>query len=114
MENKIKFTDIVKSHIKKCDQCFQFVYFIPVDIDKTLVNFLTSFGEPVYNLDVLSLLQIETQDEYKIKGRLTNNYIYFSLPKKFKGTDLSATRKEEFEKCIAQWIESRLPISIIY
>ena len=110
---KIKFADIVKSYIKECDQCFQFVYSIPVDIDKSIVDFLSDFGEPKYDLDILSLLEIESDDGYKIRGRLTNNYLYFSLPKEFKGADLNGTRKLEFEKCLSKWIEHKLPVSIM-
>ena len=112
MNTRIKFSDIVKHHIKECDKCFQFLYSIPVDIDKGIVHFWTSFGEPKFDLDVLSLVQIESGDGYKIKGRLTNNYLYFSLPKELKDANLDDTRKLEFEKCLAKWIEHKLPVEI--
>ena len=109
---RVKFSDIVKNYIKECEQCFQYIYSIPVDVDKSIAQFMIPFGEPKYDLDTLSLLQIESSDGYKIKGRLTNNYLYFSLPKEFKNKDLDDTRKLEFEKCLSKWIEHKLPVEI--
>lgn len=110
---RVKFKDIIKSHVKDCKKCFQLVYFLPIEIEKDIVEFLEGFGEPKYDLDILSLLQIESDDGYTVKGRLTNNYLYLSLPIKFKKMGPARSRKQEFEDCISKWIENRLQITII-
>lgn len=110
---KIKFTDIVKITPKACTSCFILLYMVPCEIKEDIVPYMSSFGNSKFDLKTISLLQIESPDNYTIKGRLNNNYIKFSLPMKFKNTDLKESRKLEFENNLIKWLESRLDTSIV-
>jgi hypothetical protein len=107
----IKFTDIVKVSMKKCKTCFTLRYLIPCELEKDIVKYLANFDQPKFDLDTVSLLDIETSDDYKIKGRLGSVYIKFGIPKEFKNK-LEQSRKKEFEDSLAEWLGSKLQITI--
>ena len=107
----IKFVDIVKFTIKSCDTCFTLKYFIPCELEKDISGYLVNFDKPKFDLNTISLLDIETVDGYKIKGRLGDIYIKFGIPKEFEDKP-EQSRKKEFEDSLANWIASKLKITI--
>lgn len=110
---KIKFTDIIKFNRKVCKDCFILIYSTPCIIKRDIIEYMKSFGEPKFDLDVIDLLYIESPDNYIIKCKMGSNYISFSLPRELEHTDLSKSRKSEFEDNIKEWLRNILKISII-
>lgn len=110
----IRFEEIVKTTRASCKDCFTLIYSLPCELDDNIASYMSSFGKPKYDLKTISLIHIESLDEYAIKGRIKNTYIKFSLPKKFEASDdISDSRKKEFESNIAKWLENKLQVSII-
>jgi hypothetical protein len=107
----IKFSDIVKSARKSCDKCLTFKYMVPCEVDKGIASFLKDFGDPDYNLDVVKFLEINSADGHKIKTKVGSIYVKFGVPKELEN-NINKSRKKEFEKNIANWIENKLDIKI--
>jgi len=110
----INFLDIVNVTRSSCDKCLMFVYQVPCEIDKSIVSFMESFGEPMYDIDEVNLLKIESDDNYIIEGRLKRTNIKFRIPKKLENTINidSNYRKAEFEICLGKWLSSKYNIPI--
>lgn len=87
---------------------------MPCYIDKDIVNYLISFGLPIYDLEISNLLKIQSKDNHTIEAKLNKIYIKFGMPKEFEYTNWDeTTRKLEFETSIITWIENKLQISVI-
>lgn len=109
----IKFNDIVKNYRSSCDKCISIIYEMPCYVDKDISKYLTSFGTPLYDLNVNNLLKIASEDNYTIEAKLNKIYIKFGMPKELEYTNWDdTTRKLEFEKLLITWIEDKLQISV--
>lgn len=109
----IKFTDITKTKVSSCQKCFALLYALPCQLDNDIVDYLKGFGPPVYPVNSVSFLRIDTADGFHIEGKMKAKLIKFSMPKKFRNTDLdSILRKKEFEKGLIDWMSKKLKISI--
>lgn len=104
----VKFSEIVKTERSGCKKCLTFIYTLPYQVDKNIVGYLKSFGNPLYPLKTVTLIRIDSKDEYHIESRLNKNVIKFLIPKKFDGKNLDKeTRKLEFERCLVSWMENK-------
>ena len=108
----IKFSNIVKTTKKACGKTTTLVYTVPCELDKSVAGFMSSFGNPKFDLDTIKFLQIESTDDYTIKGRLDKTSISLSVPKKSKNISIFGIKQAEFENNIIKWLEHRLKISI--
>jgi len=89
------------------------LYGLPCQIDADIANFLKSFGGPIYPLQSVSLLKIDSTDGFHIEGRLGAKVIKFGMPKKYENSDLAKLkRKIEFELQLKKWLEKKLNIKI--
>ena len=110
---KVKFNDIVKIARSSCERCLAFKYELPCGIDDNIVKFLGSFGEPIYDLNLFTLLKMKSKDEYLIEGRLTATIIKFGIPKKLINTNLDKnSRKKDFESSLANWLSDKFNVSV--
>ena len=110
----VKFSEVVKIERTRCTTCVDLQYTLPCRIDKDLVNYMTDFGTPVYPLGSVRLLKIESPDGFRIEGKLEKNIVKFSMPKELDVADLQTIdRKIEFDKKLAEWMTTKLDISIV-
>jgi len=110
----IKFADLVKTKKSGCAKCFSILYALPCQVDRDLVDYLKSFGKPVYPLKSVSFIRIDSGGGYHIEAKLNAKVIKFVMPKKFEKSDLSkVARKIEFETSLAKWMSNKLQISIV-
>lgn len=110
----IKFYDIVKIIRTSCHTCLTFKYEIPCEIDKNIVDFMKSFGTPMYDINTVNLLKIKTEDNYIIEGRLKRTIIKFGIPNMLKNTNINSNyRKLEFEANLGSWLSDKFEIPII-
>ena len=72
---------------------------------------MESFGEPIYNIDEVNLLKIESNDNYIIESRLKRTIIKFGIPKELENSDIDY-RKAEFEICLGKWLSNKFSIPI--
>jgi len=111
---KIKYSDVVKMSRKSCKTCLTLIYTMPCEVDRALVGYMSPFGESKFDLKVVSLLHIESDDNYTIRSKIGRMAVSLSIPKRFEKFDLDLkTRKPEFEQCLVKWLENKLDISIV-
>jgi len=109
----IKFADIIKVTKKACGKYITFVYSIPSELDKNIVNFMANFGKSKFDLNTIKFIHIESADDFIIKGRLEKTSISITIAKTSKHIGNINIRKIEFENNIIKWLEQKLGISII-
>lgn len=110
----LKFLDTVIVKRGACKSCYSFIYRLPCTVDKTIIEFMTSFGKPLYPLKTVKLLKIFADDGFRIEGRVGQRIIKFYLPKSVKGTNIKNNeRKIEFENNLADWISDRINILVL-
>lgn len=111
---ELKYSDVIKVKRKSCNTCLTLIYSFPCEIDKSITGYMTAFGKSKYDLNTISLIQIEGDDAYAIRGKLKQTALSFSIPKRFEDQNLNEkTRRPEFERCLIKWIENKLNIKIL-
>ena len=109
---KIKFKEIIKITKKTCGKNITHIYSLPCELSKDMAPFFIKFGLPKFDMDTIKFLQINSKDDFIIKGRLERTSINFTIAKDSKNITLLEQRKKEFEDNIIKWIENKLGISI--
>ena len=109
----MRFLDAVKLRTTGCKKCFTATYELPCCIDVSIVSYLSKFGKPSYNLNIVKLLKITDKNGLKIEGKLNTKVIKLSFPKtKIENIHLNPI-KISFEKALAAWVSNILGIEII-
>lgn len=109
----VKFADVVKTKIGGCSKCFSITYSLPYMIDKELADFLSAFGQPVYNLNSLKVLRINVANGFHIEGRVGTKTIKLVMPKKYEKRPLGQIQeRNSFEKNLADWLTKKLKITV--
>lgn len=108
----LKFSEIVKVEKTSCIRCMTFMYTLPCQVDKNIVNYLEAFGKPIYPIKTVMLIRIDSKDGYKIDSKIGKNAIKFAMPKELTGVSDDKTRKGEFEKELIEWLSETLNIPV--
>ena len=89
------------------------VYALPCGIDIKLAAYLNGFGLPVYSVEMTKLIHIESNDGFKIEGKVGGKTIKFVMPKRLEKVDPAKnTRRIEFEQALCDWMTDTLQIQI--
>jgi len=98
--NKLQQYDVKCRQTQNC-KCGQkaFIYTIPNRLDETIIQFLSSMGEPAFNFKQTSILRIENEN-FSITGVRRLKEIRFTIKKESKEI------LNIFEDALIQYLES--------
>jgi hypothetical protein len=108
----MRLIEVAKMKVSGCKKCFSITYTLPCNIEKSLADYLISFGPIKYKLDVVKLLRIE-QDETFIEAKIGTKTIKLGMPKeRSKLVITKVPEKIKFEKALCEWLTVTLRFNI--
>ncbi len=111
----VGFSKIVKIRAKGCKKCFSIFYVLPCNLNPNIAKYLKkSFGSPLYNINIVKLLRINTSDGFRIEGVIGEKKIKFSMSKNYeKLHPNNIPKRKEFEESLAEWMSDTLKINVV-
>jgi hypothetical protein len=109
----VKFADVVTMKLGGCARCFSVTYSLPCLVDRSLADFLSWFGKPIYPLDSVRLIRINAPNGFHIESRINTKTIKLVMPKKYEKIPIDTIQEKKiFDQNVADWITQKLNIAV--